>query len=818
MAFCLLTLFCLPPARAQLPMYGSFYLHDPGTMIKDGTNYYIYGDGQGILGIKSADLRNWTAAATVFPSGPPPWTSNDLPAFTNVVSGTTNITAAFSGYFWAPDIAYFNGSYHLYYACSQWATRNSAIGVATSPSLNSPSWTDQGKVVESYYPAKANTDTIAFNCIDPSILVDANGTVWMSYGSYSDGIVVTQIDPTTGLRLNSTSIGTKVASSTTTYDQNSTEASCLYQRGGYYYLFLNYGGCCSGVNSTYNIRVGRSSTVTGPYFDKNGTNMLRGGGKLVLESVGRFIGPGHAAIMNDNGTNWFTYHYYDGKNNGAATVGLNRIYWTADAWPALTNDWSAFYTFNTDAREHLGLYDGSLKNKPTITNDSPRGSVLNLDGVTNFVSFPLSTANASTFAAWVKWRGGADWQRIFDFGSSTTNYFFLTARAPGAGMRFGITTNGNTAEQQINAASALSTNSWVHVAVTLDGAKGLLYLDGAPVATNNALTIRPWQVLAKNNYLGKSQWPDPLFSGEISSLRIFGRALSAAEIRGLAYAHPALAHRYSFNLDAPTAAWDSIGMAHGTLMGNAVITNGALRLAGDTGGYVNLPGGLVSGSSALTVEFWATFGVNASWARVFDFGNISGSSGQNFTFYSPHTAASGQRFGISTAAATVNFDPAGTLDNRTLQVVCILDPTNSYCAIYTNAVLQSAVTNALPVLTGVSSAWSFIGRSLFSADGWLNATIDELRIYDGRLTPQEIFADYKSGPDVLALPVALTPSNSVSGLTLSWPSWAVGFVPETASALDTAWSLAAQSPTLLNDRWWLALSRTNSQTFYRLRR
>ena len=124
---------------------------------------------------------------------------------------------------------------------------------------------------------------------------------------------------------------------------------------------------------------------------------------------------------------------------------MNRIYWSADGWPVLTNDWSAFYPFNTDAREHLGLYNGTLQNQPSITNEPFRGNVLNLDGVTNYVSLPLSVANASTFAAWVKWRGGADWQRIFDFGTGTSEYFFLTPRAYGGLMRFAITTNGNNA-------------------------------------------------------------------------------------------------------------------------------------------------------------------------------------------------------------------------------------------------------------------------------------------------------------------------------------------------------------------------------------
>ncbi|MBW8863945.1 MAG: family 43 glycosylhydrolase, partial [Verrucomicrobia bacterium] len=587
---------------AQIPVLGSNLSHDPSTMIRDGTTYFVYADGQGIGGQNTTDLRNWTYTSAVFPGNPPAWTTNAVPGFT--------------GDFWAPDIAYFNGRYNLYYACSLWGTINSAIGLVTTPSLTSPVWTDQGKVIQSNpdFATNATTDLTAYNCIDPSILVDTNGTVWMSFGSYSDGILIMQLDPTTGKRISPGSTLYRVANNGPVFFSNTEEASCLYQRGGYYYLFVNFGGCCADVSSTYNIRVGRSSTVTGPYLDKNGNSMVNGGGTMVLESTGRFIGPGHAAIMNDNGTNWFTYHYYDGNNNGAATLGLNRIYWTPDGWPSLTNDWSALYTFSTNAHEHLSLYNGTLKNGPVITNDAARGNVLNLDGVTNYVTLPLSMGNASTFAGWVKWNGGADWQRIFDFGTSTTNYFFLTPRANTGVLRFAITTNG--AEQQINAAMALPTNSWCHVAVTLDGTKGVMYLDGNPVGTNNAMTIRPWQVLTRSNYLGKSQFAaDPLFSGRLESFRIFGRALSAAEIRDLAYAHPALAHRYSFS-SGTSNVWDSIGMAHGTLMGNAIVTNGALKLTGASGGYVNLPGGLVSGSSVVTVEFWATFGVNGNWARV----------------------------------------------------------------------------------------------------------------------------------------------------------------------------------------------------------
>jgi hypothetical protein len=788
-----------------MPLYGNYFLHDPGTMIKNGSSYFIYGDGQGILGITSTDLRNWSGTSTVFPAyAPPAWTSNAVPNF--------------DGYFWAPDIAYFNGRYNLYYACSQWGTINSAIGVVTTPSLTSPTWTDQGKVVQSNDSAHTTTDTdfTSINCIDPSILVDTNGTVWMSFGSYSDGIMVIQLNPANGKPLGSASSAAKIASSTTTFFANTTEASCIYQRGSYYYLFLNYGGCCNGADSTYNIRVGRSLAVTGPYLDKNGNSMLSGGGTTILESSGRFIGPGHAAIMNDNGTNWFTYHYYDGNNYGAATVGLTQIFWDTNGWPVLTNDWSALYTFDTDAREHSTLYNGSLQNNASIVSETNRGKMLLLDGGSNYVSLPNPVANASSFTAWVKWRGGADWQRIFDFGSNTTKYLFLTPRADSGAMRFAIKNGGG--EQQINAPFALPTNSWCHVAVTLDGSQGILYFNATPVATNASLTLRPWQLLTKSNYLGKSQFAaDPYFNGEIDSFRVFSRALGPQEIRDDAYAHPALAHRYSFNTKT-NVAWDSIGMAHGALMGNAVITNGALKLPGTSGSYVNLPGGLVSGSSAVTIEFWATFGANGNWARVFDFGNISGSFGSQYFFFSPHTSLGGQRMELSTNT-TATMDISGTLDNRTICVACVVDPASHFGAVYTNGILENSFTTSWPAMNSVSTAWSFIGRSLFSADAWLNATIDEFRIYDGRLTPTEIATDYKFGPDALALPVSLSASNSPWHLTLSWPSYAIGFGSESKTNLAaTSWSAITPSAILSNDTWSVTLPATNSAGFFRLRR
>jgi arabinan endo-1,5-alpha-L-arabinosidase len=115
--------------------------------------------------------------------------------------------------------------------------------------------------------------------------------------------------------------------------QQAIEAPCLTQHDGYYFLFVNWGECCRGTNSTYNIRVGRSLEIGGPYLDRKGHDLLQGGGTLFLETDGRFIGPGHAGLFSAGGTNWLSYHFYDGDNKGISKLSLRPIRWSKDNWP-----------------------------------------------------------------------------------------------------------------------------------------------------------------------------------------------------------------------------------------------------------------------------------------------------------------------------------------------------------------------------------------------------------------------------------------------------------------------------------------------------
>lgn len=298
-----------------LPLTGDTFIHDPSTIIKAGNDYYIFGTGRGILTKSSPDLVHWTEGPRVF-SAPPSWTTNLVPEFTDI--------------FWAPDIIQVNGKYLLYYAVSSWGKQVSAIGLATNSTLDPETkdfhWTDCGMVI-------ASTNGSPYNTIDPSVMRDADGKLWLAFGSYWEGIYLTELNPQTGLRTGPDSPVYHLAWNT------SIEASCITRHGDFYYLFVDWGQCCEGTNSTYEVRLGRSRSITGPYLDRDGKDMVNGGGSVFLQRSGRFIGPGHIGITIDGqpgGVTTFSYHYYDAATNGRSRLAVAKIDWST-GWPVPVN-------------------------------------------------------------------------------------------------------------------------------------------------------------------------------------------------------------------------------------------------------------------------------------------------------------------------------------------------------------------------------------------------------------------------------------------------------------------------------------------------
>jgi len=298
-------------AESPEEFQGEPWTHDPSTIIKCKSEYWVFATGRGILSRRSPDLQTWRAGPRIY-SNAPAWTTNAVPANRGIL--------------WAPDIIEISNRYLLYYAVSSWGSQTSAIGLASNPTLDpgdpNYGWTDKGLVIRS--SPREN-----FNAIDPSVMRDHEGRLWLAFGSYWSGIKLVELDPTTGLRRQTNSTIYALAW------KNAIEAASMHEHEGWFYLLVNWDHCCLGTNSTYNIRVGRSRAVTGPYLDKDGVDMLKGGGSLLLGRQGRLFGPGHAGFLTDRGTNWFSFHYYDGERQGAATLAVRRLSWDSGKWPVV---------------------------------------------------------------------------------------------------------------------------------------------------------------------------------------------------------------------------------------------------------------------------------------------------------------------------------------------------------------------------------------------------------------------------------------------------------------------------------------------------
>src|SRR5579863_6733587 len=297
-------------------------IRDPSIM-RQGSTYYLFstdagGAISGHLPIRcSPDAVNWQLCGAVF-NQIPVWVQTQVPGI---------------GGLCAPDISFFNGLYHLYYAGSLFATNTSVIGLATNTTLDPSSqayqWVDKGEVLGS-----SSADN--FNAIDPNILVDTDGSIWMTYGSYWTGIKQQQIDPSTGKLLASNprvySLATRPG---VQYDP--IEGTSLVHKGNYYYLFASFDDCCNPdpYQDTYRIMVGRGSSANGPFTDMTGTPMMQGGGTQLLAGNGvTWNAPGGETVYLDpQGGDLITFHALH-LPDGAAYVFVNSLTWP-NGWPQI---------------------------------------------------------------------------------------------------------------------------------------------------------------------------------------------------------------------------------------------------------------------------------------------------------------------------------------------------------------------------------------------------------------------------------------------------------------------------------------------------
>ena len=323
-----------PPVAVAEPklleLSGELRVHDPAIIKAQGT-YYIFCTGGGgwwggVIPIHcSTNLHDWKRCGFVL---------DDLPAW------ATNAIPLARGA-WAPDISWFAGKYHVYYALSSFGVNNSAIGLAVNETLDQTStnynWVDEGMVVRS----RRHRDD--FNAIDPNIVIEDAQNVWLCWGSFWGGIKMRRIEPATGMLSTTDTNLYTLAERPRTHEpvtppvEGAVEAPTIVKRGDYWYLFASYDFCCRGTNSTYCVKVGRSRKVTGPYVDRTGKKLTDYGGTIVVQPITPlWNGAGHEAVLqDDDGQDYLIFHSYD-KETGISRLEISTMVWEK-GWPRVAN-------------------------------------------------------------------------------------------------------------------------------------------------------------------------------------------------------------------------------------------------------------------------------------------------------------------------------------------------------------------------------------------------------------------------------------------------------------------------------------------------
>ncbi|MBQ8157916.1 MAG: family 43 glycosylhydrolase [Prevotella sp.] len=291
----LLSCLCFQTTHAQT---GQPYIHDPSTIAYCDGKYYTFGTGGG--GLISEDGWSWHSGAERPGGGA------------------------------APDVMKIGDRYLVIYG----ATGGGLGGGHNGRILTMWNKTLDPKSPDFHYTTPievAASDGLEDNdAIDPSLLLDpTTGRLWVSYGTYFGTIRLIELDPATGER---------VAGNVEKDIAIDCEATDLLYRNGWYYLLGTHGTCCDGVNSTYNIVVGRSRSVEGPYLDNVDRDMFHGGGRMVIAAGDRVCGPGHfGRTVIDEGIEIMSCHYEADFNQGGRSVlGIRPLLWRND-WPVAGN-------------------------------------------------------------------------------------------------------------------------------------------------------------------------------------------------------------------------------------------------------------------------------------------------------------------------------------------------------------------------------------------------------------------------------------------------------------------------------------------------
>jgi glucose/arabinose dehydrogenase len=400
----------------------------------------------------------------------------------------------------------------------------------------------------------------------------------------------------------------------------------------------------------------------------------------------------------------------------------------------------------------------------------------------------------------------------------------------GGGYDLGWTAGGEWVNYTINAAIDGLYALQVRTASSGNGGTFHIEIDGVnksgPMTNSDSGGWQTWRTLSNN--IGITAGPHVMrlvedtsgANGTVGNFNYF--TLTAIKTNPA----PVLAHRYSFEGGpGTTLVADSIGNANGTSMGGATFTgNGQLNLSGSSA-YVNLPNGLISGLTNVTLEAWVTWNGGAAWQRIFDFGSSSAgenNQGTGLTYFmlTPQSGSGLMRFAMTTNSSSGEAGlqgPGPFPIGQPTHVAVSYDFLAGTAVLYENG---QRITNGSAVipLSGINDVNVWLGKSQW-ADPYFNGQFDEFRIYNGAVSDAGIAASFAAGPNALTGPLpALNVAASGNSVVLSWPLSAPGFTVEYSTNLQSgsAWTPITTPPVLQNGQHVITVPLGNSNLFFRL--
>lgn len=366
--------------------------HDP-TMVRFEDGYALMSTNNQLSLWTSEDAYKWNSHGKTMNTFPQ-WIYTYAPTMEDV---------------WAPDIFYMNGEYRVYYCGSVFGKRTSAIGYTATKSIVPGSaeygWVDHGHVFHTVATDK-------YNAIDADVVKTTNGKYYMAFGSFGLGIQLIKLDEVSGLQSSEDKTVYNIARRTSKASNGAEEGPSLIEHNGKYFLFTAWDVCCKQGNeieqTTYKTAMGRADNVTGPYYDRSGKDMANGGGTILLERYGRYVGPGGGEAFKDLNRIRFVHHYYDLNGDKYNHIHVRDIVFTDDNWAEMGQPFLGRY-LSAEAEHGAMTRAASGDLKISYSENSSNGEyVAYINTAGSKIRLPMNIPQAGNYLVRYRYANGSD--------------------------------------------------------------------------------------------------------------------------------------------------------------------------------------------------------------------------------------------------------------------------------------------------------------------------------------------------------------------------------------------------------------------------